>query len=205
MILGIAENWKSYRRVKVFSSAGLRLGLVRSRQRLSRSQPGSRQTSTTGYILASAGALITTDGFAFYTKVIRRVFGPACLYGQAIKTRRSDRIVKIERRAVIGADWRLKKILADSEDTSKLNTSFIERLNLTIRQGSAYLMRRTICHARWKAYLEDPLELLRCYYNFVRRHVALKFGPQVRTPAMQAGLATRRLTFSGSSPRRCFS
>src|SRR5437867_1530974 len=112
--------------------------------------------------------LITTDGFTFYAKVIRRVFGPACLYGQVIKTRRNDRIVKVERRAAIGADWRLEKILADSEDSSKLNTSFIERLNLTIRQGSAYLLRRIICHPRWKAYLEDHLELLRCHYNFVR-------------------------------------
>ena len=37
-------------------------------------------------------------------------------------------------------------------------------------------------------------ELLRCYYNFVRPHGALKFGRETRTPAMQAGLATRRLT-----------
>ena len=139
--------------------------------------------------------LITTDGFTFYPKAIRRVFGPACLYAQVIKTRRNDRIVKVERRAVIGSDWRLENILAGSEDSSKLNTSFIERLNLTIRQGSAYLMRRTICHARCKAYLEDHLELLRCYYNFVRRHRALRFGREVQTPAMQAGLATRQLTF----------
>ncbi len=32
-------------------------------------------------------------------------------------------------------------------------------------------------------------------YNFVRPHMALKFGLEVRTPAMQAGLSTRRLTF----------
>jgi IS1 family transposase len=139
--------------------------------------------------------LITTDGIAFYAKVIRRIFGPACLYGQVIKTRRNDRIVKVERRAVIGAGWRVEKILADSEDSSKLYTSFIERLNLTIRQASAYLSRRTICHARWEERLEDHLELLRCYYNFVRPHRALKFGHQFRTPAMQAGLATGRLTF----------
>ena len=101
----------------------------------------------------------------------------------------------VNRRAVNGADWRLKKVLNDSEDSSTLNTSFIERLNLTIRQGSAYLLRRTIWHARWKAYLEDHLELLRCYYNFVRPHRALKFGRQVQTPAMQAGLTSRRLTF----------
>ncbi len=92
--------------------------------------------------------LIATDGFDFYAKVIRRVSGLACLYGQVIKTRRNDRIIKVERRAVIGAVWRLEEALRNSEDSSKLNTSFIERLNLTIRQGSAYLCRRTICHAR---------------------------------------------------------
>jgi transposase-like protein/IS1 family transposase len=129
--------------------------------------------------------LIATDGFAFYTKVIRRVFGPACLYGQVIKTGRKDLIIKVERRAVIGAAWRFEQALRDSEDSSKLNTSFIERLNLTIRQGSAYLCRRTICQARWKERLEDLLELLRCYYNFIRPHRALNFGLEVRTPAMQ--------------------
>ena len=35
-----------------------------------------------------------------------------------------------------------------SEDSSTVNTSFIERLNLTIRQSSAYLSRRTLSHAR---------------------------------------------------------
>jgi IS1 family transposase len=135
-------------------------------------------------------SLITTDGFAFYAKVIRRIFGPACLYGQVIKTRRNDRIIKVERRELVGAAWRFEQALRVSEDSSKLNTSFIERLNLTIRQGFAYLCRRTICHARWKERLEDHLELFRCYYNFIRPHRALKFGSEVRTPTMQAGLAS---------------
>jgi IS1 family transposase len=139
--------------------------------------------------------LIATDGFEFYEKVLRHVFGPTCLYGQVIKTRRNDRVVRVERRTRIGATWRWEQVLADSEDSEKLNTSFIERLNLTIRQGSAYLFRRTLCHARRTERLEAHLELLRCYYNFVRPHRALKFGREVRTPAMQAGLTKRRLTF----------
>ena len=85
------------------------------------------------------GPLIVTDGFEFYGTVIRRVFGPAALYAQVIKTRRHDRVVRVERRAVIGAPWRLDEALARSEESSTVNTSFIERLNLTIRQGSAYL------------------------------------------------------------------
>ena len=35
----------------------------------------------------------------------------------------------------------------------------------------------------------------RCYYNFIRPHRALKFGCEVRTPAMQAGLTRRQLVF----------
>jgi len=149
--------------------------------------------------------LIATDGFAFYAKAIRHVFGPACLYGQVIKTRRNDCVIKIERRAVIGAAWRFEQALRDSEDSSKLNTSFIERLNLTIRQGSAYLFRRTIGYARWEERLENHLELLRCYYNFIRPHRALKFGPEIRTPAMQAGLVCKQLSFREvfvAEPRR---
>jgi transposase-like protein/IS1 family transposase len=138
--------------------------------------------------------LITTDGFGFYEKVVGRVFGPACVYGQVIKTRRNDRVVKVERRAVIAAG-RLQQALRASEDSVKLNTSFVERLNLTIRQGSSYLGRRTICQARWKERLEDHLELLRCHYNFVRRHLALKFGREIKTPAQQAGLVKRAMTW----------
>jgi len=139
--------------------------------------------------------LIVTDGFDFYDKVVRRVFGPAALYGQVLKTRRNDRIVKVERRELLGAAWRIEEALRNSEDSSTLNTSFIERLNLTIRQSLAYLSRRTLSHARSKEKLEDHLELVRCHYNFVRPHGALKFGRETRTPAMQAGLTTRRLTF----------
>ncbi len=125
---------------------------------------------------------------------IRRVFGPAALYVQVIKTRRHDRAVRVDRRAVIGAAWGFDEALARSEDSSTVNTSLIERLNLTIRQSSAYLSRRTLSHARATDTLDGHLELLRCYYNFVRPHRALKFGRETRTPAMQAGLATRRLT-----------
>ena len=138
--------------------------------------------------------VIVTDGFEFYGTVIRRVFGPAALYAQVIKTRRHDRVVRVERRAVIGAGWRFDHALTHSEDSSTVNTSFIERLNLTIRQSSAYLSRRTLSHARVQDTLDAHLELLRCYDNFVRPHGALTFGRETRTPAMQAGLATRRLT-----------
>jgi hypothetical protein len=116
------------------------------------------------------------------------------LYAQVLKTRSNDRIVKVERRELLGARWRFEEALKNSEYSSTLNTSFIERLNLTIRNSFAYLARRTLSHARSKEKLAEQLELVRCYYNFARPHGALKFGREIRTPAMQAGLATRRVT-----------
>jgi len=147
--------------------------------------------------------LIATDGFKFYEKAIGRVFGPACTYGQVIKTRRNDRVVKVERQVLIGAG-RWKQALRDSEDSETLNTSFVERLSLTLRQGSAYLGRRTLGQARRKQCLDDHLESLRCPYNFVRPHRALKFGREVRTPAMQAGLTRRPLTWREIFSSRMF-
>ena len=139
--------------------------------------------------------LITTDGFKFYASSIRRVFGLTCVLAQVIKKICRNRVVRIGSKQVVGPDWRLERALGKSEDSTKLNTAFIERLNLTIRRGSAYLNRRSPCHARRKRTLEDHLELLRCYYNFGRRHRALTFGREARTPAMQAGLASKCLGF----------
>ena len=56
---------------------------------------------------------------------------------------------------MIGAG-RLKQALLDSEDSLKMNTSFVERLNLTIRQGSAYLGRRALCSM--KGHVKNKLQ-----------------------------------------------
>ncbi len=140
--------------------------------------------------------LIATDGFEYYVGVIVCLFGVACVYGQVLKTRRHDRVVRVERRVKIGSAGRLNDALLASEDSATLNTSFVERLNLTIRQGSAYLRRRSPCHARGADQLRGNVELLRCYYNFIRPHRALKFGRETRTPAVQAGLVSAPMNWS---------
>ena len=96
---------------------------------------------------------------------------------------------------MIGTALRFEKSLFKSEDSSMLVTSFVDRLNLTIRQGCAYLTRRSTCHARGEKQLERQIEIVRCHYNFLRPHRALKFGSEIRAPAMQAGLTSRRLSF----------
>jgi hypothetical protein len=81
--------------------------------------------------------LVVTDGFEFYGRAVSEVTGKECLYAQVIKTRRNNRVVKIEVRRAIGSKDEFEKVLLESEDSETLNTSFIERLNLTLRQGTS--------------------------------------------------------------------
>ena len=94
--------------------------------------------------------LIATDGFEYDVGVSERLFGSACVSGQVLKTRRNDRGVRVERRRRIGTAGRLKAALWESEDSETLYTSFVERLNLTIRHGSAYLRRRSALPCPWR-------------------------------------------------------
>ena len=139
--------------------------------------------------------LFTTDGFEMYEWAAKRLLRGVCIYGQVIKKRRENRVVRVDRRLLLGTQAELEEALLYSEDSTTLNTSFIERHNLTIRQGCSYLGRRTPCHARRTEFLEGQVALLMAHYNFLRPHRALKFGETLRTPAMQAGLAKKRLSF----------
>lgn len=84
-----------------------------------------------------------------------------------------------------------------------INTAFIERLNLSIRQGVAALGRKVARLAKTDAGLKDLLSLWQAYYNFCLPHATLRqrlpeLQPtkgsgspkkwQQRTPAMAAGL-----------------
>ena len=140
--------------------------------------------------------LIATEGFEYDVGVSERLFGSAGVYGHVLKTRRNDRVVRVERRRRIGTAGRLKAALWESEDSETLHTSFVERLTLTIRQGSAYLRRRSPGHARGADQLHGHVDLLRCHYNFIRPHRALKCGRETRTPAMQAGLVNAPMNWS---------
>jgi transposase InsO family protein len=93
--------------------------------------------------------------------------------------------------------------------SGKFNTAFIERLNLTIRQGVALLLRRTWGMAQFTSELLLHVQWWRGYYHFARYHESLRItftqpiqrkGKQTprrfrsRTPAMAAGLASHRWT-----------
>ena len=64
--------------------------------------------------------LIATDGFEYDVGVSERLLGSACVSGHVLKTRRNDRVVRVERRRRIGTAGRLKAALWESEDSETL-------------------------------------------------------------------------------------
>ena len=109
----------------------------------------------------------------------------------------------------LGTEEALRAGLQGMGLSGRLNTAFIERVNLTIRHGIAALARRTWATAQQSPQLLAHLEWWRAYYHFVRPHEALRVkleqprergGKLVaqryrqRTPAMAAGKTHRRWT-----------
>ncbi len=80
-----------------------------------------------------SGAAQVTDGVEIYGRVVGEVFGVNCCNAQVLKTRRNNRVVKVERREEIGSRTDFDEALLISKGSETLNTSFIERLNLTLR------------------------------------------------------------------------
>jgi Integrase core domain len=109
----------------------------------------------------------------------------------------------------LGTEASLTVALQAMGFSGRLNTAFIERVNLTVRHGIAALARRTWATAQQSPSLLAHLEWWRAYYHFVRPHQSLQVtlvqprergGKLVaqryrqRTPAMAAGRTNRRWT-----------
>ena len=103
--------------------------------------------------------LFTTDGLDMYRWFVQRYLKGVAIYGQIIKKRSNNRVRSVDRTLFNGTKTALAQALLESEDSHTLNTSFVERHNLIIRQGCAYLRRKTPSHARDIRTLEEQLEL----------------------------------------------
>jgi hypothetical protein len=90
------------------------------------------------------------------------------VYVQVKNLYRRDRILRTESRLVFGSPRRYEAAKARLEDGKKPNTSYVERLNLFIRRSISYLQRRTPAPMRNPKCLSDAIDVLRCYYNFIR-------------------------------------
>jgi IS1 family transposase/transposase-like protein len=170
--------------------------------------------------------LFLTDGFREYITALlthygmweqperRQTTGPApkprwmplpqLLYAQVIKTVRRRRLVRVRHRVVFGTLEAGQQVLAACG--WQINTAFIERLNLTMRQHVAAVGRRVSTLCKGEEGLRQQLALYHIYYNFCLPHASLRVPlPQPlptngtgsaktsrpRTPAMAAGLTDR--------------
>jgi IS1 family transposase/transposase-like protein len=165
--------------------------------------------------------VFTSDGLRLYYYALTAHFGrwlvegqrrvwrvaAALVYGQVTKVYRRGRLVRVLPRVAVGTPERLAAALRALGFSGRLNTAFVERVNLTLRQGVAALARRTWATARTTPGLAHQVAWWRGYYHFVRPHHSLRVplpAPparsgrrqryRARTPAMAAGIAPRRWT-----------
>ena len=142
-------------------------------------------------------------------KTLRWQVAAGLIYGQVKKCYWWRRLVRVTHVMRLGTEDALKAALQGMGFSGRLNTAFIERVNLTVRHGVAALARRTWATAQQAPHLLAHLEWWRAYYHFVRPHAALLMPLvhpharggnrlaqryQQRTPAMVAGRTTRRWT-----------
>jgi IS1 family transposase len=129
---------------------------------------------------------------------------PQLLYAQVVKTVRRRRLVRVRHRVVFGTLEAVQQVLAACG--WQINTAFVERLILTIRQHVAAIGRRVTTLCKSEDGLQQQLALYHVYYNFCLPHVSVRqalphpeqtngggSAKQWRpcTPAMAAGLTDR--------------
>jgi IS1 family transposase len=126
---------------------------------------------------------------------------PQLLYAQVVKTRRRRRLVRVSHRVVFGTLEAVEQVLAACG--WQIQTAFVERLNLAIRQRVAAVGRRVTTLCKGEDGMRQQLVLFHAYHNFCLLHASLRVplaAPipthgagsakqwQPRTPAMGAGL-----------------
>jgi hypothetical protein len=126
---------------------------------------------------------------------------PGLLYAPVVTSYRRRRIVEVKHRVLFGTGEAIESILA--KRGWKINTSFVERLNLDFRQHVAAVGRRVNTLCKHEAGLRQQLALFHVYHNFCLPHASLRLAlvaPEPinrtgfvkkwrqRTPAMAAGL-----------------
>ncbi len=114
---------------------------------------------------------------------------PELLYGQFRKIRVGDKLKDFYTKMICGTRAEFQQVLQSIDLTGKIQTAYVERLNLTLRHIIPALHRRTWALAYSIHTLRLRVALGAAYYNFCRPHQALTgIGKHDRTPAMAAGI-----------------
>jgi hypothetical protein len=97
---------------------------------------------------------------------------PQLLYAQVVKSYRRRRLVGVKHRVVFATvDAVIQGLSAGGR---KINTAFVERLNLDIRQRVAAVGRRVNTLCQGEAGLQHQLVVFQSYHNFVLPHASLR-------------------------------
>ena len=165
--------------------------------------------------------LYTSDGLAMYFYALtahygsyqevegkrkpRWVVSELLQYAQMKKHRVWRKLKRIEIRVLCGERDAINDRLLSMGLRATIQTSFVERVNLTLRQSISGLARRTWSQNVMASELEIHLSWYQAYYHFCRGHQSLRTEYTVtdqagellqryrkRTPAMAAGWTRHR-------------
>jgi len=112
---------------------------------------------------------------------------PDLLYAQVVKTVRRRRLIRVRHRVVFGTLAAIEHVLA--AHGWQINTAFIERLSLTIRQYVAAVGRRVATLCKGEEGLRQQLALYHCYYNFCLPHASVRLPLPQPEPTNGSGSA----------------
>src|SRR6516162_7889491 len=112
---------------------------------------------------------------------------PQLLYAQVIKIVRRRRLVEVQHRVVFGTMAAVNHVLRPLG--WQINTSFIERVNLSIRQHVAAVGRRVATLCKGETGLRQQLVLYHVYYNFCLPHTSLRQALPQSEPTNGTGSA----------------
>src|SRR5713101_4583341 len=114
---------------------------------------------------------------------------PGLLYAQVVKTVRRRRLVAVQHRVVFGTVEAVEQVLSGCG--WKINTAFVERLNLDMRQRVAAVGRRVTTLCQGEGGLQHQLVVFHVYHNFVLPHASLRQPLLVPEPTHGTGSVKR--------------
>lgn len=128
------------------------------------------------------------------------------MHVQVVKEREDHRVVSVDRRIVHGDPERIQLILEQTGTT--INTSFVERGNLTTRTWNNRFVRKGLGFSKKDKFLACSLELTRARDDLVRYHASLRVPDATRaahearprcthrSPAMAAGITDHKWSWT---------
>ena len=109
------------------------------------------------------------------------------LYAQVVKIRENGRMKEVKTKIIFGKPEVIAEKLANSPVSNTINTSFVERDNLTQRQSNRRLTRKTNGFSKKISWFEKQLWLSTAYYHFVLPHYGLRQQLDAQEPTKGSG------------------